>query len=73
METLVSIKNLSKNFGSFVAVNNISFSVQKGEVLGFLGPNGAGKTTTMRMITGYFPPSSGTVEVCGFNVGSNSI
>jgi ABC-2 type transport system ATP-binding protein len=73
MEPLVSIKNLSKNFGSFVAVNNISFSVGKGEVLGFLGPNGAGKTTTMRMITGYFQPTSGDVKVCGLNARQNSI
>jgi len=73
MEPLVSIKDLSKNFGSFAAVDNITFSVEKGEVLGFLGPNGAGKTTTMRMITGYFPPSSGVVEVCGFDVQKNSI
>jgi len=68
MESLVSIKNLSKKFGTFTAVDGLSFSVNKGEVLGFLGPNGAGKTTTMRMITGYFPPSAGEINVCGFNV-----
>jgi ABC-2 type transport system ATP-binding protein len=50
------------------AVDNISFSVQKGEVLGFLGPNGAGKSTSMRMITGYLPPSAGRVSVCGYDV-----
>ncbi len=73
MESLVSIKNLSKSFGSFVAVNDVSFSVGKGEVLGFLGPNGAGKTTTMRMITGYLPITSGSVSVCGFDISENKI
>ncbi len=73
MESLVSITDLSKKFGSFSAVSGLSFSVNKGEVLGFLGPNGAGKTTTMRMITGYFPPTSGEIEVCGFNVLKNRV
>ena len=73
METLVSINDLSKKFGSLKAVDGISFSVAKGEVLGFLGPNGAGKTTTMRMIMGYFPPTSGRVEVCGLNVQEKSM
>jgi ABC-2 type transport system ATP-binding protein len=68
MTTCVSIKNLSKNFGSFQAVKGLSFSVNAGEVLGFLGPNGAGKTTTMRLITGYLPPSGGSIDVCGINV-----
>ena len=62
---MIEIKNLSKHFGPKVAVDNLSLSVQKGEVLGFLGPNGAGKSTTMRMITGYLPPSSGSVSVGG--------
>lgn len=73
METLVSINNLSKNFGSFVAVGGVSFSAAKGEVVGFLGPNGAGKTTTMRMITGYLSPSGGQVSVCGFDVQKNAM
>lgn len=73
MESLVSISNLSKKFGEFSAVNDISFSVNKGEVLGFLGPNGAGKTTTMRMITGYLAPTAGQVSVCGFDVLANPI
>lgn len=73
MEPLVSINGLSKKFGSFTAVDNISFSVNKGEVLGFLGPNGAGKTTTMRMIAGYLLPSAGNVSVCGFDVQENSM
>ncbi|HWB04747.1 MAG TPA: ATP-binding cassette domain-containing protein [Verrucomicrobiales bacterium] len=62
---MIEIKNLSKHFGPKVAVDNLSLSVQKGEVLGFLGPNGAGKSTTMRMITGYLPPSAGSVTVGG--------
>jgi ABC-2 type transport system ATP-binding protein len=73
MSALVAIGNLTKDFGTFKAVKGISFSVGKGEVLGFLGPNGAGKTTTMRMITGYLPPTSGTVEVSGINVLENPI
>jgi ABC-2 type transport system ATP-binding protein len=62
---MIEIKNLSKHFGPKVAVDNLSLSVQKGEVLGFLGPNGAGKSTTMRMITGYLPPTAGSVTVGG--------
>lgn len=73
MNTLVSIKNLTKHFGSFQAVKGISFSVDKGEVLGFLGPNGAGKTTSMRMITGYLPPTAGDITVCDVNVLENPI
>lgn len=73
MEPLVSINGLSKKFGSFTAVDNISFSANRGEVLGFLGPNGAGKTTTMRMITSYLMPSSGNVVVCGSDVQQNSM
>lgn len=65
---MIQIENLSKAFGAKIAVNNVSFSVQRGEVLGFLGPNGAGKSTTMRMITGYIPPSGGTVTVGGHSV-----
>ena len=57
---MLEVKDLKKDFGSFHAVKGISFSVKKGEVLGFLGPNGAGKSTTMRMITGFLPPTSGT-------------
>ena len=60
--------NLSRNFGSNIAVNDISFSLQKGEVLGFLGPNGAGKSTTMRMLTGNLAPSDGSVKICGFDM-----
>jgi ABC-2 type transport system ATP-binding protein len=65
---MIKIDNLVKAFGAKRAVDGISFTVERGEVLGFLGPNGAGKSTTMRMITGFMPPSSGTVSVGGFDV-----
>ncbi len=65
---MIKVQNLSKNFGGFVAVDDVSFTVKKGEVLGFLGPNGAGKSTTMKMITGFLNPSSGTVLVCDDDV-----
>ena len=65
---MLEVKNLVKRFGSFEAVKGISFTVAKGEVLGFLGPNGAGKSTTMRMITGFLPPTSGTASICGHDV-----
>ena len=65
---LIDIKSLDKRFGPIHAVNNISFSVRKGEVLGFLGPNGAGKSTTMKMITGFLEPTLGTVSVCGYDI-----
>ena len=65
---MLEVKNLVKRFGSFEAVKGISFTVAKGEVLGFLGPNGAGKSTTRRMITGFLPPTSGTASICGHDV-----
>jgi ABC-2 type transport system ATP-binding protein len=65
---MLTVSNLTKNFGSIHAVKGISFSVEKGEVLGFLGPNGAGKSTTMRMITGFIPPTSGTAVICGHDI-----
>ncbi|MCK5433163.1 MAG: ABC transporter ATP-binding protein [Gammaproteobacteria bacterium] len=67
-QTLIEVKSLDKKFGTIHAVKNLSFSVKKGEVLGFLGPNGAGKSTTMKMITGFLEPTSGTVSVCGHDV-----
>ena len=67
-KTMLEVKNLTKRFGDFEAVKGISFTVGKGEVLGFLGPNGAGKSTTMRMITGFLPPTSGTATVCGHDI-----
>lgn len=63
MSNLIKVKNISKSFGSFLAVNDISFSLSKGEVLGFLGPNGAGKTTTMRILTGFLKPDTGSVQI----------
>ncbi len=68
---MIEIDHLTKKFGSFTAVNDLSFTVNKGEVLGFLGPNGAGKSTTMKMITGFLTPTSGTARVCGFDVNQN--
>ena len=65
---MIEVKNLTKRYGPITAVNNISFRVERGEILGFLGPNGAGKTTTMRVITGYMPPTEGRVIVAGFDV-----
>ena len=65
---MLTVSNLKKNFGSIQAVKDVSFTVEKGEVLGFLGPNGAGKSTTMRMITGFIPPSSGTATICGHDI-----
>jgi len=68
METKVEIRNLCKHFGSLVAVDDISFQVNRGEVLGFLGPNGAGKSTTMKMITGFLTPTAGTVTLDGYDI-----
>jgi ABC-2 type transport system ATP-binding protein len=68
----IAVTNLSKNYGSQKAVNNISFNLSKGEIVGFLGPNGAGKSTTMKMITGYLKPDGGTAFVCGIAVNENN-
>lgn len=65
---MIQVQNLTKVFGAKRAVDGVSFSVERGEVLGFLGPNGAGKSTSMRMITGFIPPTSGTVSVGGFDI-----
>src|ERR1051326_3980613 len=70
---MIRVQNLTKHFGPKVAVNGISFAVEKGEVLGFLGPNGAGKSTSMRMITGFIPPSAGSITVGGFDMVENPI
>ncbi len=64
----VNVQQLTKIYGAQKAVNEISFSVKKGEILGFLGPNGAGKTTTMKILTCFIPQSSGSAEVCGYDV-----
>jgi ABC-2 type transport system ATP-binding protein len=65
---LIEVQNLTKAYGPVTAVDHVSFTVNKGEILGFLGPNGAGKTTTMRILTGYMPATSGTARVAGFDV-----
>jgi ABC-2 type transport system ATP-binding protein len=65
---MIEVAGLTKRYGPTLAVSDVSFEVQKGEVLGFLGPNGAGKTTTMRVITGYLSPSEGRVRVAGYDV-----
>jgi ABC-2 type transport system ATP-binding protein len=70
---MIKVQNLSKAFGPKLAVNDVSFEVERGEVLGFLGPNGAGKSTTMRMITGFIPPTAGKISIGGFDMLSNPI
>jgi len=65
---MIKVENLVKAFGPKLAVNDVSFTVERGEVLGFLGPNGAGKSTTMRMLTGFIPPTSGRITIGGHNV-----
>lgn len=69
----IKVENLTKKYGTQLALNNISFTLNPGEILGFLGPNGAGKSTTMKIITGYIPPTSGTAYVCGYNIEENPI
>ena len=68
MSKLLEIEGLTKRFGPITAVDDISFSVDRGEVLGFLGPNGAGKSTAMKMITGFLSPTAGKIVVCGHDV-----
>jgi len=70
---MIEVKSLTKQFGNHLAVDKISFTAKKGEILGFLGPNGAGKSTTMRMITGFFPPTDGTVVIGGSDIQTQSI
>jgi ABC-2 type transport system ATP-binding protein len=68
---MINVKGLTKRYARTVAVNDVSFEVAKGEIVGFLGPNGAGKTTTMRVLTCFLPPTSGTADVAGFNIGTH--
>ncbi len=70
---MIEVKGLTKYYGQLAAVEDVSFSVGKGEILGFLGPNGAGKTTTMRILTGFSPPSRGTAVVAGFDINTHPI
>ncbi|MSQ11563.1 MAG: ATP-binding cassette domain-containing protein [Dehalococcoidia bacterium] len=70
---MIEARDLTKYYGDFVGVENINFTIRKGEVVGLLGPNGSGKTTTMRMLTGFMPPSSGTIRVAGHDVIADSL
>src|SRR6266704_1515812 len=70
---MIEVKNLTKVYGDFIAVKDVSFKAESGSILGFLGPNGAGKTTTMRIITGFMPATSGTVLVDGLDIFSQSL
>ena len=70
---MIKTQNLSKNYDGLLAVDDLSFSVQPGEVLGFLGPNGAGKSTTMRMIAGFITPTSGSASICGHDIATDPL
>jgi ABC-2 type transport system ATP-binding protein len=70
---MIKTQNLSKHYHGLVAVDDLTFTVEPGEVLGFLGPNGAGKTTTMRMIAGFITPTAGTASICGHDVGTEPL
>jgi ABC-2 type transport system ATP-binding protein len=70
---MIKTQNLSKNYDGLLAVDDLSFSVQPGEVLGFLGPNGAGKSTTMRMIAGFITPTAGSASICGHDVATSPL
>src|SRR4051812_42325676 len=65
---MIKVEGLTKRYARNIAVNDISFEVEKGQIVGFLGPNGAGKTTTMRVLTCFLPPTAGTVQIAGFDV-----
>ena len=65
---MIQVEHLTKKYGAFTAVNDISFQVEKGEIVGFLGPNGAGKSTTMKILTSFLPATSGLASIAGFDV-----
>ena len=65
---MIEVHHLTKRYGRVTAVDDVSFRVERGEILGFLGPNGAGKTTTMRILTGYMPPTDGRATVAGYDI-----
>src|SRR5215468_5964574 len=69
---MIEVQGLTKRYGTHPAVAEVSFSVRRGEIVGFLGPNGAGKTTTMRVLTGFLPPSEGTARVAGHDIVADS-
>ena len=70
---MIEVRNLTKYYKDFCAVDNISMTINKGEILGLLGPNGAGKTTTLRMLTGYFKPNSGTITIDDYQMPQDAI
>jgi len=70
---MIEVAGLTKAYGEFVAVNDLSFAVQSGQVMGLVGPNGAGKTTTLRCLSGIIPPSRGTIRICGFDLRTDSV
>src|SRR6267154_5305649 len=70
---MIEIRDLTKMYGERKAIDSLTFTVKKGEVVGFLGPNGAGKSTTMKIITGYMAPTSGAVKIAGFDIFENPI
>ncbi|MEI6222726.1 MAG: ATP-binding cassette domain-containing protein [bacterium] len=72
-ETMISVSGLTKQYPGYKAVSDLSFEIQRGEIIGFLGPNGAGKTTTMRMLTGYIPASAGKISIAGLDIQENSL
>lgn len=70
---MIEVQNLTKRYGGFVAVDSLTFSAQKGEIVGLLGPNGAGKTSTMRMLTGFMPPTEGSAKIAGHDITQDSL
>ncbi|MFB0545384.1 MAG: ABC transporter ATP-binding protein [Anaerolineae bacterium] len=70
---MIQVENLTRYYGDLAAIQDVTFSVERGEILGFLGPNGAGKTTTMRILTGFMPPSAGRARVAGYDVFDDSL
>ena len=70
---IIEVRNLTRRYRDRVAIEDLSFTVGEGEILGFLGPNGAGKSTTMKILTGFLPPSGGSVKVGGFDVSTHSM
>src|SRR5574341_2205113 len=70
---MIEVRNLTKHYGTVAAISDVSFDVERGEIVGFLGPNGAGKSTTMRILCGVFPPTSGRAVIAGYDVVADSL
>ena len=70
---MIEVEHLTKYYGDFIAIEDVTFDVKTGEVVAFLGPNGSGKTTTMRILTGFLPPSEGTARIDGYDILKNSL